>query len=196
MEVSPSSQLVFQRTEEVAQSIITLTNHETKTQFYKTKTTAPRTFNVKPIKGLIPPGETAVITVSLHDKSAFHPDRRGDKFLIEFVVVPDDIANDEKAAADYVEAAKLAKKSGKAGVDIGMVKLNAVYADMARPAPNKTDYVEKDKYSRTTMSVTSLNSNASVNSRKAQPRKKIYDDEDDECECCPVVFVLISNRYN
>ncbi|KAJ3275450.1 phosphatidylinositol-binding protein scs2 [Terramyces sp. JEL0728] len=197
MEVLPSSELVFQRGEHESKGSISIKNLELKSMYYKIKTTAPKIFKVLPNKGYIAPGEEAVVSVVLHDMDSFDPERKGDKFLIETIAIPDDLQSDEKATLDYLEAAKLAKKAGKAGVPVLNHKLNAVYTDSKVQAPKKADYVEKgkqlsdsDKYSGIRMSVSS---NSSFNSNKPA-RKKLYDD-DDECECCPVVVRRLYHSF-
>ncbi|GAA5864138.1 hypothetical protein JCM8547_005148 [Rhodosporidiobolus lusitaniae] len=88
--LSPSSQLGFQRPlTQLVKRTLSVSNHNPEPIAYKVKTTAPRTYCVRPNSGRIEPGETVEVQVLLQPMKEDPPAsaKCRDKFLVQSVVI-------------------------------------------------------------------------------------------------------------
>ncbi|KFM78151.1 Vesicle-associated membrane protein/synaptobrevin-binding protein, partial [Stegodyphus mimosarum] len=99
--LDPPSELRFKAPfTDVTTSFLSLTNPTDKQICFKVKTTAPKTYCVRPNSGVVAPKETIVVAVMLQPLDLENADRNRHKFMVQSMFVPDGEFNQETVWRD------------------------------------------------------------------------------------------------
>jgi hypothetical protein len=211
MELSPDTELVFQKsqTHQNPRQTLTITNN-TKESFlaFKVKTTAPKLFVVRPNSGKLAFGEKIDITIVLQLRDGSIDTKRKDKFLVQSIKLPPDVASlDENSfQAKVGELWNLAEQSKKTAGEIGTdvileKKIKCIYALEDLVAPSTTSAVTGDSSS----AVSNNRSSKIVPQNEVSvERRSVFEDVDsmnmktpgNHAWTCYVLFNAFENRFH
>ncbi|GMH21666.1 hypothetical protein Nepgr_023508 [Nepenthes gracilis] len=110
-----------------------LTNKSNQHVAFKVKTTSPKKYCVRPNTGVISPGTTCDVTVTMQaQKEAPHDMQCRDKFLVQSVVVPDGVTTKDLTPETFN------KEEGKV-VEEFKLRVVYIYANPPSPVPEESE---------------------------------------------------------